>query len=169
MPAMIVKHTLPLLLLLALILAACTPGSTPEPPPATYLSQEHGFSIDYPHGWQVRELPDETYLSEVEQVWFAAADFPPPQTGARPEIVLILTAEDPRPGWRSESFTDYRDERRVINGIEALLVAGTNIESGLEEQALIADVREGLFLLVLPNGSPLSLEVFHEMAASLSR
>ena len=133
----------------------------------TYTNAKHGFSIDFPADWKVLDVPNETYVTDVEQVWFASDEFPPPQTGARPEVAITVTTENPSPAWQPQFFDDYRAETVRTNGIEAIYISGINREMGGEERVVIINLKSGGFLQIAPNGSAQSLLVFDSMVASI--
>jgi hypothetical protein len=113
------------------------------------------------------EVPTLNYPTGSDQVWFASESFPPPQTGARADITLILTEEDPSPNWQPEFFDDYQSESIQLGNLTGKRISGINKESQFKEIVVIARVGE-YFLLALPSHSPASLESFEAVLSSLN-
>jgi WD40 repeat protein len=132
----------------------------------TYTSEEFSFSISYPSGWSYLEIPNSDYESSIPQVWFSGDGFPPPQTDARPDIVLMILDKDPSTAWQRDYFNDYRSETIYLGSRKAVRVSGINKESLAEETAVITQIG-ARFLLALPNGSPESLAYFDRILSTL--
>lgn len=166
--------------LFAALLAACRPavvetalpgaeephGPTAIPGWKAYTNSKYGFTLQYPSDWQVVELPNETYTSAIEQVWFASGELPPPNTGAAPDVAVWITRDNPTPNWEPQYFDDYAVELLVQMPVEATLVMGVNKESGAQERVMIARVGE-VYLQVRWGGSRELQAVFDQIAFSL--
>ncbi len=119
----------------------------------TYANARHGFTLQYPDGWQAVELPNKTYQSGVEQVWLAAGKLPPPNTGAMPDVAVTITAEDPSPQWAPQYFDDYKAEAVMLGAFPATRFRGVNKESQAPMEAVIARVGD-VYLQVTPGQNP---------------
>lgn len=119
----------------------------------TYSNAEHGFTLQYPDGWQVAEVPNATYQSGVDQVWLAAGELPPPHTGAGPDVAVTITADDPSPQWDKQYFDDYEAKSFMLGEFPATRITGTNKESQTPMEAVIARVGD-VYLQVTPNQNP---------------
>lgn len=166
---------IPPIILATFLLLACQvpvkrtgmPNEASSPAPwQTYTSAKYHFAIDYPPGWQFLEVPNSDYPTESDQVWFTSDGFPPPQTGARADIVLIFTADDPSPNWQSQYFDDYHLEGILIGGESAVKISGINKESGYKEIVVITKLGDN-YIQALPNHSSASLEYFDAVMLSL--
>ncbi|MBN1148113.1 MAG: hypothetical protein JXA78_12715 [Anaerolineales bacterium] len=131
-----------------------------------YTNREHYFSVSYPAGYNFLEVPNSGYPSEIDQVWFASSSFPPAQTGARADIVLMITEDDPTPNWAPQFFDNYKSETIQLDNVQAVRISGKNKESLSEELVVIAKIG-GYYLQALPNHSTESLKYFDQMIASL--
>jgi len=131
----------------------------------TYTNTRYRFAIDYPAGWKILEVPNEKNPGELNQVWFTNTDFPPPQTGARADIVLIMTKEDPSPNWQSQFFDNYKAEQIQLGNVSAMKMSGTNREGKFNEIAVIVDLGE-IYILAIPSHSSTSLDYFKRALAS---
>jgi alpha-tubulin suppressor-like RCC1 family protein len=133
---------------------------------SSYTNQKYYFSIDYP-GWNVMEVPNPDYPTEVDQVWFASSSFPPAQTNARPDIALWITEEDPTPNWDARFFDNYKVEMIWLGNVSALRISGTNKESLQDERVII--VRTGdFFIQAIPNQSVEAQRYFDQMIYTLN-
>lgn len=162
------------LLVSVIYLTACRPtrGSfalsdieAPNDQWSTYMNTRYRFAIDYPTGWKIMEVPNDKYPVEHDQVWFTNTDFPPPQTGARADIVLLMTPEDPSPNWQSQFFDNYKAEKIRLENVSAMKISGTNREGRFNEIAVIIDIGE-TYILALPSHSSTSLDYFDRVVAS---
>ncbi len=131
-----------------------------------YTNQKFGFSIDIPPGWKVIEPPTEEHPSVSDQVWLVSEAPPPPQTGARADIVLILAKEDPSPGWESQYFENYQSKAFWLGDIQAMRITGTNKESKDDETVVLAKIGD-FYLQALPNHSEASLAYFDQVVSSI--
>jgi hypothetical protein len=134
---------------------------------SSYTNQKYHFSIDYPTGWTVLEVPTADYPSEVDQVWFAKSSFPPAGTGARAEISLVITTEDPSSNWASPFFDNYESMIVPLGNIQGKKISGTNKESQADEIVIIIKAKD-YFIQALPNHSPDSLRYFDEMMSTFN-
>jgi alpha-tubulin suppressor-like RCC1 family protein len=128
----------------------------------TYTNRKYSFSLDYPPAWNVMELPNEDYPTEVDQVWFAQSSFPPAQSGGRAEVNLIITTEDPSPNWESKYFESYETEVVNLKNIQAIRISGINKESLTREIVMIIETKD-YFIQAMPNHSPVSLRYFDQV------
>lgn len=131
----------------------------------TYTSTKHKFSIQYPPGWQFKELPVSDNLTQLDQVLFAAEDFPPPSTGVQPDLTLIITGADPSARWGEEYFDDYRSEVIQAGEGQATRISGINKESLYRETVVIMKLHEG-YLQILPGQSEQAVEFFDRIVAT---
>lgn len=134
---------------------------------SSYTNHEYYFSVDYPPGWNVMELPNPDYPAEVDQVWFVSSSFPPPQTDARADITLRITQEDPRPKWDAGFFDDYKVEVIWLGNVSALRISGTNKESLQDELVVIVQTGD-YFIEALPSHSVESLHYFDQVMNTLN-
>lgn len=132
-----------------------------------YTNQKYHFSVDYPPDWNVLDVPNPDYPSEIDQVWFSSSDFPPGQTDARPDIVLWITEEDPTPNWSAQYFDNYKVEAIQLSNATALRISGTNKESLQDELVVIVQTGD-YFIQALPNHSAESLRYFDQLIYSLN-
>lgn len=167
-------------LFIVLALSAC---QNPSPPPATllpvtevhetpdsgqsYTSTKYNFRIEYPPGWQVRELSVLPGSTPQEEVWFSAGEFPPANTGARPDLTLVITEQDPFARWRQEHFDEYRSEIIQIADGTAVRITGVNKESLQEETVVIIKLND-VYLEMLPGQSAQALEAFDKILDTFS-
>ena len=163
-----------LLILSASLLAACAPGAAnPGLPPEnssqddwqTYTNDRYQFSIQYPSLWQVMELPTADYPTATDEVWFVSEAPPPPYTGARADITLVFTCDDPSPGWEPQYFDDYQSDTLWLGDIEARKVSGINKEGLFREIAVLARIGDH-YLQAMPNGGEASLENFDRVEST---
>lgn len=129
-----------------------------------YTSQKFGFSIDVPPGWKALEPPADPSL--LGQVWLVSEAPPPPQTGTRADIVLIMSKEDPFPSWEPLYFEKYQLEAFSIGDIQARLITGTNKESKYAETVVLAKIGD-IYLQAIPNHGERSLEYFDRVVSSM--
>ncbi|MGB7876006.1 MAG: hypothetical protein WBL25_16615, partial [Anaerolineales bacterium] len=134
---------------------------------STYTNQKYYFSIDYPPGWNVLEVPNSDYPAEFDQVWFARTSFPPSQTDARPDIALWITQDDPTPKWDARFFEDYKREVVWLGNVSALRISGTNKES-LQDELVIIVQTGNYFIQAMPIQSPESLRYFDQVMYTLN-
>ena len=136
-----------LVALMALALAACGGGSTPEPTPEplqSYSSGEMGFAIDYPASWVQTVAPD----GMVEFKSSASVNLDINYTGGSmvqvatiptffldstdPVEVLGLFTEDMLEGMRAED-----DEAKIVQNATAVTV------NGLPAAKMVAEAQQG--------------------------
>jgi len=134
---------------------------------SSYTNHKYYFSVDYPPGWNVMELPNSDYPAEIDQVWFASSNFPPAQTDARPNISLWITKEDPTQKWDARFFDNYKAEVIRLGNVSALRISGTNIESHQDELVVIIKTGD-YFIQAMPNQSPDSLRYFDQVMYTLN-
>lgn len=160
--------------LIFLALVGCRPASpapividlASTPGWQIYNNQKHNFSLEYPLGWQVKELPAADYAMDHDEVWFAAGEFPPTNTDARPDVLLIVTKQNPSAQWTPDYFDNYQSETVQLGQGIATRVSGVNKESLYEETVLIMKVNE-IYLQALPGKSKEASEFFDRILASL--
>jgi len=128
----------------------------------TYTHHKYHFSIDYPVGWNVMDVPNAKYPSEVDQVWFTQTSFPATESGARPEISLLITPDDPSPNWGARFFDNYKSEMIELQNIQATRISGMNKESHANEIVIIIQIEE-YYIQALPNHSLESLRYFDQV------
>jgi hypothetical protein len=141
-------------------------GIPPQADWQTYTNLTFNFTIRYPPGWKVMEVPNQSYESSIPQVWFTSSHFPPPNTGARPDILLMLLTQDPSPEWSREYFDNYHSQAVALGSHPAVRVSGFNKEGLIDEVAYIASFGDQ-FLLALPNQTPDSTLYFDQVMATL--
>ena len=129
---------------------------------STYTSRTYRFSLDYPREWNVLEVPNEDYPTDVDQVWLTQSGFPPSQSDARADLTLIITPEDPTPMWDSKYFENYHSEVIDLRNIQGIKISGVNKESLTEEMVMIIRTKD-YFIQALPNNSPESLRYFDQL------
>jgi len=134
---------------------------------SSYTDHEYYFSVDYPPGWNVMEVPNSDYPAEVDQVWFASSSFPPAQTDARADIALWITQEDPTPKWDARFFDNYKTEVIWLGNVSALRISGTNKESLQDELVVIVQTGD-YFIEALPSHSVESLRYFDQVMNTLN-
>jgi hypothetical protein len=66
---------------------------TVSPPPTnlnTYTNITHKFTLQYPSNWKYLDVPNNSYPSAPEAVWFApvSQSWPPVNTGAQPPVLI---------------------------------------------------------------------------------
>ena len=133
---------------------------------SSYTNQKYYFSVNYPN-WNVMEVPNSDYPTNVDQVWFLSSNFPPSQTGARPDIALWITQEDPTPKWDARFFDNYQAEVIWLGNVSALRISGTNKESHQDELVVIVKTGD-YFIQAMPNQSPESLRYFDQVIFTLN-
>lgn len=134
---------------------------------SSYTNHEYYFSVDYPPGWNVMELPNPDYPAEIDQVWFSSSSFPPAQTDARTDIILWTTKEDPTAKWDARFFDNYRSEVTWLGNVSTLRISGTNKES-LQDELVIIVKKGDYFIQAMPNQSPESLRYFDQVMYTLN-
>jgi hypothetical protein len=142
------------------------PGMPPQADWQTYSNLSFNFTIRYPPGWKVMEVPNQSYASSIPQVWFTSSHFPPPNTGARPDILLMFLEQDPSPDWSSEYFDNYHSQAVDLGNRPAVRVSGFNKEGLIDEVAYIAAF-DDQYLLALTNQNPDSTLYFDQVMATL--
>jgi len=147
-------------------LSTSTPQDVTKDKWGAYTSQKFGFSIEVPPGWEVVEPPTKEYPSILDQIWLVSEAPPPAQTGARADIVLILTREDPSPSWEPLYFENYLSQAFSIGDIQAKRISGTNKESKYAETVVLAEIGD-YYLQAMPNHSEASLEYFDQVISSI--
>jgi hypothetical protein len=146
--------------------SAGDPGLPPEVDWQTYTNLTLNFTIRYPPGWKVMEVPNHSYESKIDQVWFTSSQFPPPNTGARPDILLMFLKQDPSPEWSREYFDNYHTQVVNLGSRPAVRVSGFNKEGLIDEIAYIAAFGDQ-YLLALTNQNPDSTLYFDLVMATL--
>lgn len=134
---------------------------------SSYTSHKYYFSVDYPPGWNVMEVPNPDYPTEIDQVLFASSSFPPAQTDARPDIALWITQENPAPKWDARFFDNYEAEVIWLGNVSALRISGMNKESLQDELVIIIQIGD-YFIQAMPNRSPESLRYFDQVLYTLN-
>jgi alpha-tubulin suppressor-like RCC1 family protein len=134
---------------------------------SSYTNHKYYFSVDYPPGWNVMELPNPDYPAEIDQVWFASSSFPLPQTDARADVTLWITKEDPTPKWDARFFDNYISEVVWLGNVSALRISGTNKESHQDELVIIVKTGD-YFIQAMPEQSPESLRYFDQVMYTLN-
>ena len=162
------------LVLILLTLAGCGPTSTM---PAnsngtftdswqTYINPKYNFSLEYPPGWQVKEFLSTDYSMGHDEVWFAAGEFPPDNTDAQPDVLLIITEENPSAQWMPDFFDDYQSETIQLGDGRATKISGVNKESLHDETVVIMKLNE-VYLQAFPGKSKEATGFFDRILASL--
>ena len=128
----------------------------------TYTNHKYHFSLDYPPEWNVHEIPSTDFASSIEQVLFSRPDFQPSQSGARAEMNMIITKENPFPKWESKYFNEYKKEWIQLRNIEAVKITGINKESQFYEAVMIIQA-ENFFIQSFPNNSPEAHKYFDQV------
>jgi WD40 repeat protein len=131
-----------------------------------YNNQKHDFSLQYPPGWQVKEVPSSDPAREHDEVWFSSGEFPPANTGARPDVLFIVTKQDPSARWAPDYFDHYQSEIVQVDNGRATRVSGVNKESLSEEIVYIMELN-GVYLQALPGISAGAAEFFGRILTSL--
>jgi alpha-tubulin suppressor-like RCC1 family protein len=134
---------------------------------STYTNRDYHFSLDYPPGWNVLEVANSTDPTEMGRVWLGLPGFSLTQTGARPEIVLIITENEPSQNWGSQFFENYKHETIQLGNVEAVRISGTNKES-LGDEIVIIIQAGGYFIQAMPNQSPEAMKYFEQVMRSLT-
>jgi hypothetical protein len=156
-------------------LGAClaSPPETGLPPDAegqgawrTYTSDRYQIRIEVPPEWEVVEPPIAEYPNVVDQLWLIGESSPQPGTGARADIVLTFTREDPSPGWAPGYYDDYKSDIYWLGDIEGRKISGINKESGFPESVVLARIGE-YYLQASPNQGAASLGFFDQVVSSL--
>jgi hypothetical protein len=132
----------------------------------TVSSTPYGFTVQLPPGWQMVELPTAEYPDAVDQVWFVGEALPPPHTGARADIVLLFTEEDPSPNWAADYFNEYRSEAFRVGELEGRRISGVNKESKSSELVVLVQVGD-YYVQALSNQGEASLANLDRVIASL--
>ncbi|MEJ2352625.1 MAG: hypothetical protein P8Y03_22800 [Anaerolineales bacterium] len=132
----------------------------------TYTSVKYQFTVQFPSAWQVIEMPATEYPTVTDQVWFVSDTLPPPQTGARADIVFIFTMEDPSSSWEPRYFDDYQSDPFQLGDIQARRISGINKESKSSELVMLAKIGD-YYLQALPNHGEASLEYFEPVISSI--
>lgn len=163
------------LLVIAFLSAAClaSPANLVEQPEVadqdqwqTYTSQKFQLRVRFPSTWQVIEPPTTQYPTAMDQVWFVSETLPLPQTGARADIVLIFTREDPSSAWEAQYFDDYQSDAYWLGEVQARWISGINKESRSSEIVVLAKIGD-YYLQALPNHGEASLEYFDAVISSI--
>lgn len=134
---------------------------------STYTNQKYHFSLDYPPIWNIHEISVPDTHSVIDQVLFARPDFHPSRNGARAEITMIITQDDPSSQWEPQFFENYEVEWVQLRNVKAVRISGTNKESLTNEVVMIIQVG-GYFIQSIPNQSPESLRYFDQMMYTLN-
>jgi alpha-tubulin suppressor-like RCC1 family protein len=145
-----------------------TPADTRNEHWKTYTNSQYGIAIEYPAAWKFMVVPNEDYPAEQDQVWFSASEFPFPQSGARADIVLIMTPEDPSSDWQAQYFDDYKSEKIQIGNLPAMKISGINREGKFKEVAIIIDAGS-TYILALGNQGSTSLDIFDRVVGSIRK
>ncbi len=127
-----------------------------------YTNHKYHFSLDYPPIFKVLEIPDTNFPSKIDQVLFARPDFQPSQSGARAEISMIITRENPSSKWESHYFTNYKKEWVQLKNTKAVKITGINMESQENEIVMIIQ-GEDYFIQSIPNNNPESFQFFDQV------
>ena len=168
-----IKPQIGMTILFLLSLAGCGPKPTmPTESIGTltdnwqnYTSPKYSFSIEYPPGWQVKEFLVTNYPIEHDEVWFVAEEFPPVNTDARPDLLLIVTEGNPSAQWSPDYFDDYQSETIQLGEGWATKISGVNKESRSEETVVIMKLNE-IYLQAVPGKSKEATEFFDRILAS---
>jgi len=160
--------------LILLVLAGCGRTTTPAKSNSTatdgwqnYINQKYNFSIEYPPGWQFKEFLSTDHSMDHDEVWFAAEEFPPANTDAKPDVLLIITEENPSAQWMPDYFDDYQSETIQLGNGQATKISGVNKESLYEETVIIMKLNE-VYLQAFPNKNKEATEFFDRILASLT-
>lgn len=156
-----------------LVLSACqnfntlsTVMPTQEPDEwQTYTNLQNGFSVQYPPGWRVKEISVSENSNSHEEVWFAAEDFPIPNTDAQPNLVIIITEEKPSARWDEVHFNEYSSEIIRVGDGNGTKISGINRESLFSETVVMMKVGS-VYLQVLPGPQGEMLDIFNKVVAS---
>jgi tetratricopeptide (TPR) repeat protein len=97
------------------------------------------------------ELPTTDYPAVLDQVWLVSEGLPPAGTGARADIVLLFSQEDPAPSWAPGFFNEYRSEVFRLGDVEGRRITGVNKESLTPELVVLARIGDR-YLTALSNG-----------------
>jgi hypothetical protein len=133
-----------------------------------YFNREHLFTLEFPPGWLVLETPTLVYPTAQEAIWFDHATYPPPQTGARPDISLYILESDPTQDWRAEYFNNFKSSEIQIGQIPALRISGINKETLARENAIIARL-DTFYILAYTSQSAEAEQYFDSILATLRR
>jgi hypothetical protein len=139
----------------------------PDPVWYDYTNHELGISLSYPPGWEVLEIPNQIYESSIPQVWLTSSDFPPPQTGARPDFALLVLQQDPSAEWDSHYFDNYKSEMISLDIGPAVRVSGHNKEGQIDEVAYIAQLGSN-YVLALSGHSSSATLYFDRIVSTLN-
>ncbi len=144
-----------------------TPSATADPTAGwkTYTNTKYKFSIKYPNNWEYLEVPTPTYLTETDQVWLGSSVFPPPQTGARTDIAIIFTKNDPSSAWQEKYFNNYKYSSYQLENVAGTKISGTSKEGLSQELIVIAKIGES-YVQILSNQSPESLKYFDQILST---
>jgi hypothetical protein len=134
---------------------------------STYTNQKYHFSLDYPPIWKILEISAPDTHSMIDQVLFARPDFQPSRNGARAEITMIITQEDPSSQWEPHFFENYEVEWVQLRNVKAVRISGTNKESLANELVMIVQAGD-YFIQSTPNQSPESLRYFDRMMSTFT-
>jgi hypothetical protein len=141
-------------------------GMLPQADWQTYTNLKFNFTIRYPPGWKVMEVPNQSYESSIPQVWFTSSHFPPPNTGARPDVLLMFLTQDPSPEWSPEYVDNYHSQAVDLGSRPAVRVSGFNKEGLIDEIAYIAPFGDQ-YLLALTDQNQDSSLYFDQVMATL--
>jgi WD40 repeat protein len=156
-----------------LVLSACQNASTmptvvPMQEPGewqTYTNLQYGFSVQYPAGWQVKEILVSENSKAYEEVWFAADDFPPQGTDVQPGLTIIITEENPSAKWEEVNFNEYSSETVQIGDGIGTKINGINRESLFLETVVMMKVGD-VYLQVLPGPQEEMPDILDRILAS---
>lgn len=160
--------------LILLVLTGCDRTATPAKSNSTvtdgwqnYINQKYDFSLEYPPEWQFKEFLSTDHSIDHDEVWFAAGELPPVNTGAKPDVLLIITEENPSAQWMPDYFNDYQSETVQLGNGRATKVSGVNKESLYAETVVIMKLN-GIYLQAFPGKSEEATKFFDRILASLA-
>jgi len=130
-----------------------------------YTNLQYGFSVQYPAGWQVKEISVSENSKPHEEVWFAEEDFPPQGTDAQPNLTIIITEENPSAGWEEVNFSDYSSETVRVGKGFGIRISGINRESLFRETVVMMKVGS-VYLQVLPGSQAEMPDILDQVLAS---
>ena len=133
----------------------------------TYTNTKYGFLIKYPMSWSYLEVPNTTYKTTTDQVWFSNdGKWPMPQTDSKATITIELTKNNPSVGWSEEFFTDYKKERTILDNISAERISGTHKEIGAKRVIVFADIGDYYLVAQPASFDEISLVEFDQILST---